>query len=479
MPRTTKARWWRISVRYRGRLVEDRRFDPNARVTVGEGGTSIVLPGVEQGVLVGEGRLRAVPGLELRGIDEDGTHELVPSAAPDVALQARHEECDRPVFASNFQLPWRELAYGLAVMGCVAGLLLVQQIAAASPSGGPAPISARMERAMFVELDTPTPTIARFAPPTQPTADVEEPDTPEPKADDDEPEPTVVAIDEPAPVVTVRPKPAKRRRAKPRPLAEPSGEHSHASEGQPEPGGGPGDAVATANTCDDPRREPKDNVDVVFVIDVSTTMAFALDNLADEIVALDASVRRHDTERRYGLVLFVDDVLVVDGNPYTDIDALRRDFRHWARFTSSNRQLHSGEQNLDWPENGLDALTTAATKFDWRDADDTLRLVVYASDDDFGESGAVQSGQRVRHDYTDTVEALRDASIRVASFTAPIGGQCECDDVRAGFMAPYRGRRAIPVATGGASFDIDEVAAGRLHFDRALSGLVDNLVCDD
>lgn len=46
-------------------------------------------------------------------------------------------------------------------------------------------------------------------------------------------------------------------------------------------------------------------------------------------------------------------------------------------------------------------------------------------------------------------------------------------------MIDYRGMPSIPNATGGASFDIDEVASGRLHFDRVVSGLVDNLVCDE
>ncbi len=486
------ARWWRFSVRFRGHVVEEHRFDADARITVGEGGTSIVLPGVRAAALVEAGAVREVDGLALRERGDDGTYAFVPTAAPEVEVLARLEGGVLPSLGSSFRGPWRELAYGLAAAGCIASLVLVHGLASASPTGGPAPTSGRMERTMLAELDTPTPTVVTFAAPPQPIAiDAAKAEPVEPDPDATEPDdakdpiPTFVPVEAPteiesiedaSPEVTAR-RSRKQQRSAPR--VQTPGEHSHTAEGQPEQGGGIGDAVAAAHACDDPRSEPKDHVDVVFVIDVSTTMAFALDRLAEEIAALDATVRSHDPDRRYGLVLFVDDVLVVDGNPYTDIAALQRDFRRWSRFTSTNRQLHSHAPNLDWPENGLDALVTAAKSFDWRDADDTLRLVVYASDDDFGEAGALQSGQRVHNDYADTVKALKSRSIRVASFTAAIGGECECDDVRGGFMAPYRGQPAIPVATGGASFDIDEVAAGRLHFDRALSGLVDNLVCDE
>ena len=90
---------------------------------------------------------------------------------------------------------------------------------------------------------------------------------------------------------------------------------------------------------------------------------------------------------------------------------------------------------------------------------------------------AVQSGQAIKHGYRETVAALTAAEVRVFSFAAKIGGQCECLDVRAGLFAAYRGQKAIPAATGGAVFDIDEVASGALSFGAAVSGALQSAVC--
>jgi hypothetical protein len=465
----SNRRFWRVTVRFHGQIIEDRRFSPSERITVGDGGTSIVLPGVPAGELVCDGRLQQPRGLNrLAALGEFGV-----DGAPDVTVTARLEEIEPHAFRAPVRLPWRELAYGASLVGCIAALLWATDVASAVPAGTPSEVSGRMERVLFAQADQSSPTLAGFAsrtPSTTPPSDsdsdsdsdsVSVSDSVSDSDSDSDSVPTLIQVSDSAAA------------------GSSPGRHSHTSPGTEAGGPTTGTAVVSAHLCDDPEAEPKDNVDVVFVIDVSTTMAFALDSLAHEITALDASIRKIDPDRRYGLVLFVDDVLVPTGNPYTDIDVLRADFEKWARFTASNRQLRSPDHNLDWPENGLDALVAAAERFDWRDADDTLRLVVYASDDDFGEAGAVQSGQRIAHDYPTTVKTLQGASVRVASFTAPIGGQCECEDVRGGFLAPYEGREPIPVATGGAAFDIDAVAAKKLHFGPALSGLIENLVCED
>jgi hypothetical protein len=515
------SRWWRVTVEYRGRILEDRRFDAGRPVLVGEGGPALVLPGVASGALVRGGAVQALAGLERVGVDERGVHELRVFAAPEVRLRVVAESGPRPAGRHDVRLPWRELAYGTALAGCLAAFVLREQYAAAHvvPAGASDTDTGRMARAMRASSEDRSPVVATFVAGPQPLDARAEAPSPRRVAAaeskrvapvvEGDPSETVIRDDEEP---SSRPRRRTRRRARSSGLLEaaapPEGDlallrergsdrrewedvieavdvphtlwtatpFTEADVGVVDGSGGGGVAVLGA-TCDDPERAPAPNVDVVFVIDVSTTMAFALDRLADEIVALDASVRRHDADRRYGLVLFVDDVLVVDGNPYTDAQTLRADFRRWARFTSTNRQLRSEATNVDWPENGLDALGAAVRSFAWRDAEDTLRLVVYASDDDFGEAGDVQSGQAVHGTYDGTLRALKRAQIRVASFTAPIGGQCECEDVRAGFMADHRGRPAIPVATGGAAFNLDEVAAGRLTFERALSPLIDGLVC--
>ncbi|MFY0530598.1 vWA domain-containing protein [Nannocystis pusilla] len=249
--------------------------------------------------------------------------------------------------------------------------------------------------------------------------------------------------------------------------------------GDRDPGERDGLAAAVAQaSCADPAVVRKQQIDVVFAVDVSTTMNFMLGKIGREIAAVDATVRAHNLDARYGLVVFVDDVMVTNGGQaFADLAALQQELAKWQQFTAGNREIAAGEANLDWPENTLDALHAAATQFAWRDRATTLRAVVHATDDDFGEAPAVQSGQRVQHGYRDTVAALRAAEVRVFSFAAKVGGACECLDVRAGLFAPYRGQQAIPAATGGAVFDIDEVASGALGFGAAVSGALQSAVC--
>jgi hypothetical protein len=237
-------------------------------------------------------------------------------------------------------------------------------------------------------------------------------------------------------------------------------------------------AVAPAARCEDPSLTPRSQLDIVFVVDVSTTMAFMLDRIEQQLASVDAEARAQGLDARYGLVVFVDDVLLANnGQPYADLTALRSELAGWQRFTASNRQIGSETLNLDWPENTLDAVHAAATGFAWRPADTTLRLIVHATDDDFGEAPAIQSGQAVQHSYTQTVTALRAAQVRLLSFAAKVGGQCECLDVRPGLFTRFHGRPSLPGATGGAVFDIDEVASGKLGFVAAVAGAIKSGVC--
>ncbi len=256
---------------------------------------------------------------------------------------------------------------------------------------------------------------------------------------------------------------------------------SHTTRGQAHP---VGVVIGTAGaepefTCENPEQRAKPNVDVVFVIDVSTTMGFMLDRVEQGIAEVDAELRKFSRDPRYGLVVFVDDVLVSNnGQPFPDLETLRAEFTRWRGFTTNNHQVLATETpNLDWPENSLDALHAAATQFAWRPADDTVRLVIHATDDDFREAPAVQSEQRVEHTYLETLEALRDHEVRVASFAARIGGECECLDVEPGWFKPFGELPSMPDGTGGAVFDIDEVAAGRVGFAAAIQGTVRDSVC--
>ena len=267
----------------------------------------------------------------------------------------------------------------------------------------------------------------------------------------------------------------------PKDIPTPPGMNSHPSAGTVQVVRGVADglaAVAPESGCEDPARVRQRQLDVVFVVDVSTTMTFMLDRIEKQIAQVDLEARAQGLDTRYGLVVFVDDIKLGNaGKPYADLAALRAELATWRAFTAGNRQINSADLNLDWPENTLDAVHAAATDFAWRPSDTTLRMIVHATDDDFGEAPAIQSGQTVQHNYADTAAALRRAEVRMFSFAAKVGGQCECLDVRPGLYTRFHGRPSLPQATGGAVFDIDEVASGKLGFAAAVGGAIKSGVC--
>ncbi|HEY0136829.1 MAG TPA: vWA domain-containing protein, partial [Nannocystis sp.] len=162
-------------------------------------------------------------------------------------------------------------------------------------------------------------------------------------------------------------------------------------------------AAAPESRCEDPALVRQSQLDVVFVLDVSTTMTFMLDRIEKQIAQVDLETRAQGLDTRYGLVVFVDDIKLGNaGKPYADLAALQAELATWRAFTAGNRQINSPDLNLDWPENTLDAVHAAATEFAWRPADTTLRMIVHATDDDFGEAPAIQSGQPVKHGYAAT-----------------------------------------------------------------------------
>lgn len=222
-----------------------------------------------------------------------------------------------------------------------------------------------------------------------------------------------------------------------------------------------------------------EDVDIVFVMDVSTSMGPFLNTLADEIMAVDQAIIELGLPNapHYGLVVFVDDVALLGGGaPYADVATLQDDFRMWSSFTSTNQQVNGGNLNNTWPENSLDALHAAAAGFQWRA--DALKMVIHTTDDTFWEGPSTQNGVMIQNDYAGTVDMLQDRTIRVFSFAAQIGGMCECEDVTGGWSAPYLGSPPIPEATDGGVFDIDLVLAGQVSLADAIYGSVETSMCD-
>jgi hypothetical protein len=223
-----------------------------------------------------------------------------------------------------------------------------------------------------------------------------------------------------------------------------------------------------------------ENVDIVFVMDVSTSMDAFLDKLADEILVVDQALQALDLPEQphYGLVVFVDDyALLHNGEPYPDVDTLRADFQTWSDFTSSNQQVGGGNSNTTWTENSLDALHVAATGFQWRPAATTLRMVIHTTDDTFWNGPTVGNGVQIERGYAETVEALQQAQVRVFSFTGSLGGSCKCEDVTPGWSTPYMGMDPIPEATDGAVFSIEQVLTGDISLSSGINDAVEDKMC--
>lgn len=223
-------------------------------------------------------------------------------------------------------------------------------------------------------------------------------------------------------------------------------------------------------------------VDIVFTMDVSTTMASFIQILADEILAVDAAIEALDLplEPHYGLAVFVDDALLVNGGvPYTDVNVLRDDFLMWATFAGSNQQVGGGNSNSTWTENSLDAMFFAADEFQWRPAESTVRMVIHTTDDTFWDGPTTGNGVMIQHGYAETVQALQDQEVRTYAFADDIGGACNCDDVTMGWSADYMGMVSIPVATDGGVYPIDEVLSGVVSLTDAINSAVEESICDD
>lgn len=223
------------------------------------------------------------------------------------------------------------------------------------------------------------------------------------------------------------------------------------------------------------------DVDIVFVMDVSTTMGPFLDQLATEIIFVDEALDALDLpgEPHYGLVVFVDDAALLNaGAPYESVALLQQDFNEWSTFTSSNQQVGGGNLNTTWPENSLDALHLAATGFQWRPAETTLRLIIHTTDDTFWDGPTTANGVEIQHGYAETVMALQERQIRDFSFAGTIGGQCNCENVTPGWSTPYMEMDPIPEATAGGVYDIDEVLAGVVSLADALENAVETTMCE-
>jgi len=222
-------------------------------------------------------------------------------------------------------------------------------------------------------------------------------------------------------------------------------------------------------------------LDVVFVMDVSTTMSDILSDLENEIgLVWDFVAGKFENETpRFGLAVFVDDVLMTNsGEPFATVADIKTEFNKWYTHTSSNQQTQSTASNLDFPENSLDALALSATDFNWRDPNKTLKIVIHATDDTFLEKpSSFSSGIAMEHTYDETVALLVQEKVRVGAFAAKIGGSTGTTNVQPGFFTDYNSKPSIPEATGGEVYFIGDVKNGTTHMYDSVNTFIENVMC--
>jgi hypothetical protein len=262
-----------------------------------------------------------------------------------------------------------------------------------------------------------------------------------------------------------------------------------------------------------------EDIDVVLVIDTSSSMNFVLDALSDEFENVVTASNQLKDGAHFGAVFFQDNVLLDTsgdeeaGKVHLGSASLASAFSTMKTvYTEHNRNPADGpsgpvDQNPVCEENSLDAIDVAATQFPWRA--NAVHVVVVVTDDTFLERPDNYGDGNHDGDTTDTspfregnypaastlaetITALAAQNIKVFSFTrvTPLGpfslSGCgtprrftDDDAVKFGWTAQYNGAAPIPDQTGGKNFDLDDVKSGSLHLGDAINGIVLDVHCSD
>lgn len=229
--------------------------------------------------------------------------------------------------------------------------------------------------------------------------------------------------------------------------------------GMPDAGGdAPSDAPpidGDAPTCSAP-------LDVVLVLDVSSTMDAELAAFRDAAPALFETARTLDPTARISLVVFVDDVLpVADCEPFAAAADLATAIEGYRVLAPMNRNVaNTTLPNRDCPENSLDAIFDAATTCTFRDG--STRIFLHATDDTFVERPGVLSGEWgggvfVESTYAEVQTALTARNIELSALARSGAGEfCGAGtsaDTGQGFHSGFGMLEALPTSTGGTAWD--------------------------
>lgn len=286
---------------------------------------------------------------------------------------------------------------------------------------------------------------------------------------------------------------------------------SSSSSGEPGPaiGGDGGNGDGGPRNC-------TEDIDVVVVIDTSSSMDFVLDALQDELDGVVTASNELKAGAHFGVVFFQDNVLLdvsgdeEGGKVHLGAASMASAFAEVKSVYSDNdRNPADGpngptRQNPACEENSLDALHVAATQFPWRA--NAAHVVVVATDDTFlerpdnygdgdGDGNTTDTFPFREGDYpaattlVETVTALKDKGIKVFSFSRVANFERNtCSTLRRfpgkasvayGWSEPYQGADPIPVQTGGKSYDLDQVKDGDVRLGDAINEIVLGARCSD
>lgn len=263
--------------------------------------------------------------------------------------------------------------------------------------------------------------------------------------------------------------------------------------------------------------ECHDVIDVVFVLDTSSSMGFVLQQLEAQIAQVVTASNGLAPDAHFGLIVFQDNYLLdvtgplEGGKVHTAASTLQSRFSFY-RTTYTNADRNPGDgptgpttQNPICEENSLDALYAAAKEYPWRA--NATRVVIVATDDTFLESpdnygDRDHDGLTNKTDFPregnypalrnlgETLTALRDGKIRVFSFsrhTQPnifercgTGRRLAWTDITDGWTTPYGTANTppIPTQTDGGDFDLDQVKSNAISLSATINGVVLDSYCN-
>ena len=261
--------------------------------------------------------------------------------------------------------------------------------------------------------------------------------------------------------------------------------------------------------------ECEEVIDVVFVLDTSSSMDFVLTKLEQQIAQVVTASNMIAADSHFGLIVFQDNHFLDNTGPmqngvvHTSATSLQTAFRYYRdNFTAYNRNPGDGisglsTQNPICEENSLDALYAAANTFPWRQ--NATRVVILATDDTYLErpdnyGDRDGDGLTNKTDFpregnypaawtmSETVNALKTAKVRVFSFsriTQPnflercgTGRRYPWEDITDGWTTPYKNQPPIPMQTDGGNYDLDQVKSGSLSLAETINSVVLDSHCN-